>query len=645
MSLILYPSNEINFDTNGLGILTDAIDDEVYEELNGQFEFSMRYPVDGMHFSEIVADAYITAKPNPVSDPQPFRIYRITKPMSGFVTVYARHAAYKNRKIAVSPFKASSAPAAMLALKTNAVNECPFEFWTDKTTAAEMNVPVPSNIWTLLGSSRGSILDVYGGEYEFDKFTVRLWNQRGADRGVSIRYGKNLTDLTMDENIANCYTGVYPYWTSLEGDLVTLPEKYISGPGQFEEENILALDLSEKFETAPTEEQLRNAAETYIENNDIGTPSVSWTVSFVQLEQTEEYKGKALLERVLLGDTVNVIFPKLNVDVDARAVAIRYCPTLGRYKSVSLGRVRANLATTIVNQGTEMKESVNSLNSKTKRYEIAKQRLTSLMAQSFGVFKTEETLVDGSTVYYMHDKPILAESQNIWKMTGDGLAVSSNGGQTWNAGLDASGNAIMNILSVIGIEASWINVDNLTALSANLGGWTVDSKAIYKDVADAYDPDTVYRVYFQPPITSSAERTWILSCQKSTNGGKSFIGIFILFSDGTAQFGESGGNQILINGENVEFWSSNKRRMLLDTGPLASVSLYGDERHVQLSDNGLTFSDAATGTMLAWLYAYANDNIVLKVDSLSASKGATGTFYTNSGKLVNVANGIITSIT
>lgn len=422
MSLILYPYNETAFDSNGIGILADVVDDEVYEELNGQYELTVQYPVTGIHFSEIVTDAYITAKPNPVSDPQPFRIYRITKPMKGIVTIYARHIAYRNNKIVVSPFTAGSAVSALQGLKTSAVNACPFEFWTDKTTEATMEVKEPKAVWTLLGGSKGSILDTYGGEYEFDKYTVRLHNRRGADRGVSIRYGKNLTDLKQDESIANVYTGIYPYWKSADGELVQLAEKIVSGPGNYYEDKILPVDLSEKFEEKPTEDQLRKAAESYISSNDIGKPDISWTVEFVQLEQTEEYKGKALLERVLLGDTVSVVFPLLNVDVSARAVAARYKPTLGRYKNITLGKVKANMASTVAAQKQEIQKRPTMT-----QLEQAREAATSWLTNGKG-YKVERRDENGNTIDTLYmDTPDINSALNVLRIGQSGIGFSHTG--------------------------------------------------------------------------------------------------------------------------------------------------------------------------------------------------------------------------
>ena len=131
------------------------------------------------------------------------------------------------------------------SFKTKAAVENPFTFWTDKTTQAAFSVETPASIRSLLGGSQGSILDVYGGEYEFDRWTVRLWNQRGQDSGVTIRYGKNLTDLQQDENISNVATGVYPYWKSAGEDatLVELPEKIVNAPGTYNFTRVVPLDV------------------------------------------------------------------------------------------------------------------------------------------------------------------------------------------------------------------------------------------------------------------------------------------------------------------------------------------------------------------------------------------------------------------
>lgn len=354
---ILYSATETNFDHNGIGILSACVSCEVAEEANGIFELAMTYPMDGVHFAEIGDRSIIKAKADQFREPQLFRVYAVSKPMNGIVTVLAEHISYDLSGIPVKPFSASTVPSALAGLKNNAVVGCPFDFWTNKETQANFKVSVPASIRSRLGGVAGSVLDVYGGEYEFDNFTVKLHNNRGQNRGVSIRYGKNLTDIQQDQNCSNVATGVYPYWADSEGKtLVELPERIVNAPGTYNFVKIRTLDLSSEFETQPTVEQLRSKTESYITANNIGVPSVSLTVSFAQLEQTAEYKHLALLERVSLFDTVNVEFPALGVSATAKAVKIVYDVIADRVKSVTLGSVRSNIADTIAGIGETAKQ-------------------------------------------------------------------------------------------------------------------------------------------------------------------------------------------------------------------------------------------------------------------------------------------------
>lgn len=111
-------------------------------------------------------------------------------------------------------------------------------------------------------------------------------------------------------------------------------------------------------------------------------------------------------------------------------------------------------------------------------YDLAVQQLTNLMTQSFGVFKSEETLADGSVIYYMHDKPERANSSTIWKMTADAFAVSADGGKTWNAGFDSSGNAVVNVLNAIGIVADWIRAGTIMDKTGK-SYWNLDNGLLH----------------------------------------------------------------------------------------------------------------------------------------------------------------------
>lgn len=421
----LYESTATSFDNNGLGGLPDAVSCLVTEELNGPFELEMRYPIDGLHFSEIALRSIITAKSNPTGDPEPFRVYRISKPLNGKVTVYARHLAYDMGGHAVSPFEAASLGLALQGLKGNSVPECPFTLETDKSVSSTFTLSKPASLWSLLGGTEGSILDRYGGEWEFSQHSAYLWNRRGENRGVSIRYGKNMTDLEQDSNCANVYTGIYPYWVDQEGStLVTLTEKVIEASGTYDFVRILTLDLSDSFESAPTEAQLRARAESYIEANNIGVPDVSWKVSFELLEQSDEYRGMAILERVYLGDTVSVYFEKLGVSASARVVQIVYNPLLDRYESVQLGKVKSNLAQTIVAQQKE----IESKPSVTLVERIAEALSDSILNAVGGCVRLLDNNGDGMPdELYIADNPDPAQAVKVWRYNYQGWAASTSG--------------------------------------------------------------------------------------------------------------------------------------------------------------------------------------------------------------------------
>lgn len=422
MNPILFESTENNFDTNGIGILADAIFCEVTYERNGILELEMQYPITGIHYKEIKTRNIILASPNPVENTQPFRIYRITKPLNGIITIYAEHISYDLSGIPVSPFTAGSAAEAMSKLQSSAAIESPFTFWTDKETVATMSVVAPASTRSLLGGQQGSVLDVYGGEYQFDRYTVRLYNQRGMNRGVSIRYGKNLTSLEQDENISSVYTGVYPYWMDTDNNLVTLPEKILNAPGTYNFTRIMALDLSQEFESAPTEEQLRNRANTYMTANNIGVPKVSLDVSFIQLEQTEEYKNIALLERVELCDTVNVEFPELGVSATAKCVKTVYDVLQERYTSVELGEARTNIADTIADQQQKIEKAPT-----TSTMQKAINNATNWLTNADGyVIAVKDDNGTWKEILFL-DTPSAETAKNVLRINTNGIGFSTNG--------------------------------------------------------------------------------------------------------------------------------------------------------------------------------------------------------------------------
>lgn len=340
---ILFLSTATSFNTYGVGALSDAISCEVEEERNGSFELTLEYPISGIHYSEISLRSIILAKANYIDDPQPFRVYQITKPLNGKVTIYARHLSYDLSDIPVQPFTASGIQSAMNGLKSNAMYDLSaWTFSTSRTTASSFRVDEPSSVRSWFGGKAGSLLDVYGGEWHYDGYTCSLENSRGSDRGVTIRYGVNLTELEQEENCAEVYTGVLAYWKDQDGNLVQGTIQNVSGTFDFV--RIFILDCSEDFEEAPTAAQLNSKAVAYIANNNIGIPKVNLKLDFVMLE--------GLQNRVDLCDTVTVIFEKLGVEATAKCIRVRWNTLLDRYEEVELGDAKSELTEAIIKANT-----------------------------------------------------------------------------------------------------------------------------------------------------------------------------------------------------------------------------------------------------------------------------------------------------
>lgn len=355
---ILYDAGETRFASLGFGGLGDARNCRVRRAVNGAYELEMQYPRAGRRYAELSPRRIILATPGPSEEAQPFRIYRVTKPLAGVSTVYARHVAYDLMGYTVSPFTANSPAEAAQQLTSGAVTvPHGFAITAEIESDAAVTVTTPRSIWSMLGGQKGSLLDVYKrGEWDFNGFTATLRERIGADNGVTVRYGVNLKTCEQDENLANTWTAVQPYWQSVDGlTVVTLPEGMIS-TGTFDYTRILVLDLSAEWETAPTEEQLRSRTKQYISSNKVGVPSVGLDVSFIPLGQTEEYKGRRFLQTVHLGDTVTVEFPtaldpsgnpRAMTAATARAVETVWLPLENKYESIRLGEKRANFISAV----------------------------------------------------------------------------------------------------------------------------------------------------------------------------------------------------------------------------------------------------------------------------------------------------------
>lgn len=344
---LIFPATATTF-TDMSRPLTDCVKCSVRQAAGGYDELSMQYPMIGARFAELQRDAIILAKPNPHANPQPYRIYDISRPMSGLVTVSARHLAYDMRGIPVAPFTASSAQDAAQKLKAKALTSCPFTITTDINRTKAMEIEVPKTMRELLVTDADSMLNLYGGGLVFDFYSVSLLASPGADRGVTIRYGVDLVDAQQEENISAVYTGVLPWWQGMKQtvtpsgsddidptiteETVTIVGDVCRAAGTFPVEKILPVDMSEFFEEPPTKAQLNTYGADYVTSHNVGKPVVSLRVSYASLGQD-----------VRLYDTVTVEFPMLGVSTKATVSAAEFDSLMEVYTAVEIGDVQTRI--------------------------------------------------------------------------------------------------------------------------------------------------------------------------------------------------------------------------------------------------------------------------------------------------------------
>ena len=528
MKPILFTENSTDFTTNGIGRLSDAISCVVREERNGQYELEMVYPESGAHFSEIAIRGIIVAKPSANSSVQPFRIYKISRPINGKVTIEAQHISYDLTKNVTMPFSVTASASAcyqtLQNLKSHAVETCPFSFTTDVTTVASYIQTVPGSIRSRLGGVAGSVLDQFGGEYEWDGYTVKLYRDRGTTRDITLRYGKNITDLEQEENIANTVTGVVPYWTNMDGDqIITLPEKVVRSSHASEYSSFLTvpLDLSSEWDEAPTVEALRAAATVYVNQQGFGVPKVSTTVSFVNLADTEEYKDLIPLQNVNLCDTITVQFEKLGIDTTAKIVKTVYNVLKEKYDELQVGSLKSNLASTI----TDMEAStVQSISDTGKRV--------------FAEANTEtQDLINNATAW-------------LTSSGGYVVAVKNNDG-TWKELLFMDTNDITTAHNVLRINENGLGFSRNGVGGPYTQAWTLDGKLVVggTNVPSITCYDSNNRIVFQASASGAIFNNGVITLKDTNNN--------VIFQASSSGVAINSGVITLKNGNNLVFKASS----------------------------------------------------------------------------------------
>ena len=407
----LYESGTTDFSNNGIGFLSECISCSVTEEINGAFELSMQYPCSGDKYQRLLIGSYIKAKASATTrNPQVFRVSKISRPINGIVTYTAEHIRYALNRFPVIPFKINRthtspyyAMSAMIADSVIKPSTAGFNFATSGfSTGGSYTIKMEPGVYSVgqvLAGTDGGILDICGGEYEFDNFNVTLHKARGKDTGYTITYGKNLADIQQDIT-DDAYTCVLPYvlYTNSDNvtDVLTISHdsptewKYPGPNGTIItsqnsmrptfENDIIKLENYDLYsaprcyylnmtgiitgeEGVPPIRHMRINAQTWISEHkeELINNTVNTTVNFIDLAKTEEYRNFEYLQLVGLCDTVRVKVPHMGLDTKVKVTKTVYDSLNERYTSIDLGTIKTTISSLVAGQNWSLHQIKNNV--------------------------------------------------------------------------------------------------------------------------------------------------------------------------------------------------------------------------------------------------------------------------------------------
>lgn len=336
-----------------IGTLADATSCTVTEQRNGEYELELEYLPTGALANSIKTGAVILATPHHGGSYQPFRIYNVEKTLTGTMAVSAHHISYDLTKVYLKYFADTTGITATLAaIKTNLIQQSgdttDWTFTNDGITneTSAFKHPEPTTVRAALGGVEGSLLDVFGGEFEWNGFNVILHKNRGEDRGVHIRYAGNLLEFTRTEDYEDAYTHVMVYWFDEETGNKTTSLSYPVHDlvaSDFTQSRTAVINVTDQYETQPNRATLNPVAQEYA-NKLTSKPTIGLEVKFVDLNSTTEGGAEA---PVLLCDTLHVIDPVRDVSISAKVIETKWNVLLDRYDEVTVGTKGKNIADTI----------------------------------------------------------------------------------------------------------------------------------------------------------------------------------------------------------------------------------------------------------------------------------------------------------
>lgn len=355
---VLFSKEEKQFRSYGLGPLFETLHAEVKRERNGQYNLYMTYPQNGQQASVFKEGMRIKADAGRRTPWQTFEITRINRRSDAIIEIWADHISMRLAKTMIKPkveIHDVDAETALRRWVSQLVGDDEWEVWSNIDTVGSTAWSVDSveNARQALGGTRGSILDVWGGEFEFDNKRVNLWQNLGRKTPVVLEYGRNITKIEKENKEETVYTSIYPFARAEEDKIITIPNYVVDGKyiDMYDHKKIKLVDFSGEFDTEenkPTAEKLQKLAEKYVEQNDVGAPHEHIKIEYVDLSKTLDYQNVRYIEEVELCDRIPIYYPKFDIySKEAKVVVITYNVIKDENQSIELGVVGQGFGSTI----------------------------------------------------------------------------------------------------------------------------------------------------------------------------------------------------------------------------------------------------------------------------------------------------------
>ena len=391
MKPILYKANETTFETYGLGEI-DATKALVTRERNGNYTLYIEYPASGRLASVFKNDMRIKSDAGLRTKNQTFYISRIVKSSKGIIKIYAKHISHLTEFMAIrnKTIVNGTASSALSIWASNTLGGVRFDTWSDITTSNQTSWDIANvkNAREALGGREGSILDVWGGEFEFDNTTIRLHKQLGRKSPIVLEYGRNILSAEDEQDIEATYTSIYPYATytpestgstdgRTEAITVELPEKYIDSKyvGLYNERRVEIVDFSSSFKEkeVPTADKLKALANAYIINNNVGLPKINTKIEYVDLSKAQDHASNQILEEAELCDIVPIYYPPIGItSEDGKLTTIVFDVLRGVNDSVEVGTIgegiRSAMTSSLATQVSDIAKSQKQLADNLPKY-------------------------------------------------------------------------------------------------------------------------------------------------------------------------------------------------------------------------------------------------------------------------------------